>query len=142
MCSSPFWPRTIRSSAVSGPAIWSRADRRHREYPRIAWFSCSGCFRFLDSSARVFFCVGAMVFYCDARLALLSMIPVPLMLWVFYLARKELATTYGAQQIAVSRTNDTLGTAFSGVRIVKAFNGVAGQERVWPPCCMTASASN
>ena len=47
------------------------------EYPRIAWFSCSGVFRFLDSSARVFFCAGAMVFYCDARLALLSMIPVP-----------------------------------------------------------------
>jgi ATP-binding cassette subfamily B multidrug efflux pump len=99
------------------------------EYPRIAWFGCSGVFRFLDSSARVFFCVGAMLIYCDARLAMLSMIPVPLMLWVFYLARKELASTYGAQQMAVSRTNDTLEAAFSGIRIVKAFNGVAGQER-------------
>ena len=99
------------------------------EYPRIAWFGCSGVFRFLDSSARVFFCVGAMLLYCDARLALLSMIPVPLMLWVFYLARKALAATYRAQQTAVSATNDVLEAALSGIRIVKAFNGAAGQER-------------
>jgi len=99
------------------------------EYPRIAWFSCSGVFRFLDSSARVFFCVGAMLIFCDARLALLSMVPVPAMLWVFYLARKELATTSSAQQVAISRTNDTLEAALTGIRIVKAFNGAAGQER-------------
>jgi ATP-binding cassette subfamily B multidrug efflux pump len=99
------------------------------EYPRIAWFGCSGIFRFVDSAARVFFCVGAMLIYCDAQLALLSMIPVPLMLWVFYLARKKLATTYLAQQTAVSRTNDTLEAALSGIRIVKAFNSDAGQER-------------
>jgi ATP-binding cassette subfamily B multidrug efflux pump len=99
------------------------------EYPRIAWFSCSGVFRFLDSSARVFFCAGAMLFYCDARLAFLSMIPVPVMLWVFYLARTELAATSSAQQRAISRTNDTLEAALTGIRIVKAFNGAAGQER-------------
>ena len=99
------------------------------EYPRIAWFSCSGVFRFIDSASRVVFCVGAMVLYCDARLALLAMLPVPVMLWVFYLARKELSATYAAQQAAVSRTNDTLEASFSGIRIVKAFNGEAGQER-------------
>jgi ATP-binding cassette subfamily B protein len=99
------------------------------EYPRIAWFGCSGIFRFLDSASRVFFCVGAMLIYCDVRLALLSMIPVPLMLWVFYLARKELSATYRAQQAAVSRTNDTLEAALTGVRIVKAFNADTGQER-------------
>ena len=99
------------------------------EYQRIAWFGCSGVFRFLDSSARVFFCVGAMLVFCDARLALLSMVPVPAMLWVFYLARKELAATSSAQQVAISRTNDTLEAALTGIRIVKAFNGAAGQER-------------
>ena len=99
------------------------------DYPRIAWFGCSGIFRFLDSASRVFFCVGAMLLYCDVKLALLAMIPVPLMLWVFYLARKELSATYRAQQAAVSRTNDTLESALTGVRIVKAFNADVGQER-------------
>ncbi len=98
------------------------------EYPRIAWFGCSGIFRFIDSSSRVFFCVGAMLLYCDVRLALLSMIPVPIMLWVFYMARNALRTTYNEQQVAVSETNDTLESAFSGIRIVKAFNADAGQE--------------
>ncbi len=99
------------------------------EYPRIAWFGCSGIFRFVDSASRTAFCVGAMLLLCDARLALLAMLPVPPMLWVFYLARRELGTTYRAQQTAVSRTNDTLEAALTGVRIVKAFNGEAGQER-------------
>jgi ATP-binding cassette subfamily B protein len=70
-----------------------------------------------------------MLVYCDARLALLSMIPVPVMLWVFYLARTELARTSSAQQMAISQTNDTLESALTGIRIVKAFNGAAGQER-------------
>ncbi|MEQ1732000.1 MAG: ABC transporter ATP-binding protein, partial [Vicinamibacterales bacterium] len=39
------------------------------------------------------------------------------------------AATYRAQQTAVSRTNDILESAFTGVRIVKAFNGGPGQER-------------
>ena len=99
------------------------------DYPRISWFACSGIFRFVDSAARVFFCVGAMLLWCDVHLALLAMVPVPLMLWIFYLARKELGTTYRRQQAAVSRTNDTLESALSGIRIVKAFNGDVGQER-------------
>ena len=99
------------------------------DYPRISWFACSGVFRFVDSFSRVFFCVGAMFLYCDVQLALLSMIPVPIMLWVFYLARKELGATYQRQQAAVSRTNDALEAALSGIRIVKAFNADAGQER-------------
>jgi len=99
------------------------------DYPRIAWFTCSGIFRFLDSISRVLFCVGAMFLTCDAPLALLSLIPVPLMLWVFYLARRELGTTYERQQAAVSRTNDTLEAALAGIKIVKAFNGEAGQQR-------------
>ncbi len=99
------------------------------DYPRIAWFTCSGIFRFLDSISRVLFCVGAMFLTCDASLALLSLIPVPLMLWVFYLARRDLGATYERQQAAVSRTNDTLEAALSGIKIVKAFNGEPGQQR-------------
>ena len=86
------------------------------DYPRVAWFGCSGIFRFLDSASRVVFCLGAMLLWCDVRLALLAMIPVPVMLWVFYLARHHLAATYNEQQEAVSRTNDLLESALSGIR--------------------------
>ncbi|MBD3161019.1 MAG: ATP-binding cassette domain-containing protein [Candidatus Eisenbacteria bacterium] len=98
------------------------------EYPRISWFGCSGIFRFVDSFSKFVFCVAAM-FLLDARLALLSMLPVPIMLYVFYLARKELGSTYERQQQAVSRTNNLVESAFSGVRIVKAFGSDTGQRR-------------
>jgi ATP-binding cassette, subfamily B, multidrug efflux pump len=97
------------------------------EYPRISWFGCSGVFRFIDSLSKFVFCVAAMLFL-NTKLALLAMIPVPFMLYVFYMARQELGTTYKKQQEAVSRTNNTIEAAFSGIRIVKAFNAGGGQE--------------
>jgi ABC-type bacteriocin/lantibiotic exporter with double-glycine peptidase domain len=98
------------------------------DYPRIAWFSCSGVFRFLDSATKFAFCVTAMLLL-DAKLALMAMAPVPIMLYVFYLARRELSSTYERQQKAVSSTNNLLESALSGIRIVKAFNAAEGQER-------------
>ncbi len=98
------------------------------EYPRIAWFGCSGIFRFVDSASKFVFCITAMLLL-DARLALLSMIPIPIMLIVVYRAQQALGATYRRQQEAVSRTNDTIESAFAGIRIVKAFRGESGQER-------------
>jgi len=97
------------------------------EYPRIAWFGCSGIFRFVDSSSKFIFCV-AMMLHLNTHLALLSMIPVPIMLFVLYQAQRALGTTYRRQQEALSRTNNQIEAAFSGIRIVKAFNAEAGQE--------------
>jgi ABC-type multidrug transport system fused ATPase/permease subunit len=97
------------------------------EYPRIAWFGCSGIFRFVDSSSKFLFCVGAMLLL-DWRLALLSMIPIPIMIFVVYRAQRALATTYKRQQEAVSRTNSQIESAFAGIRIVKAFNADEGQR--------------
>ncbi len=98
------------------------------DYPRIAWFACSGVFRFIDSASKFLFCVIAMLLL-DWQLALFAMAPVPIMLYVFYLARRELGNMYGRQQEAVSRTNNLIESALGGVRIVKAFNADHGQER-------------
>jgi ATP-binding cassette subfamily B protein len=98
------------------------------EYPRISWFGCSGIFRFIDSASVVLLCVAGML-TCDVRLALLSLTPVPLMLLVFYKAKNALRDTYEKQQEAVSRTNNMIEAAFSGIRIVKAFNSDAGQKQ-------------
>ena len=97
------------------------------EYPRIAWFTCSGIFRFIDSASKFAFCVTAMLLL-DAELAIYAMAPVPIMLYVFYLARRQLGLTYERQQQAVSRTNNLIESALSGIRVVKAFNGSQGQE--------------
>ncbi|MHC4829003.1 MAG: ABC transporter transmembrane domain-containing protein [Planctomycetota bacterium] len=91
------------------------------EYPKIAWFSCSGIFRAVDSGSKVALSVIAMV-YLSPGLTALSLLPLPLMLWFVYRVRRRLRTSYVAQQKAISQTNDLLEAAFSGVQIVKAFH--------------------
>jgi len=98
------------------------------EYPKVAWFGCSGIFRAVDSSSKLVFCMTAMVLL-DWRLALLSSIPLPFMLAAFYVVRRRLAEGYEKQQEAISKTNDLLEATFTGIRIVKAFGAEPGQER-------------
>ncbi|MBI4617277.1 MAG: ABC transporter ATP-binding protein, partial [Planctomycetes bacterium] len=98
------------------------------EYPRLAWFCCSGIFRAIDSAARLLFSLAAML-VLEPRLAALSVAPLPVMLYLFYLVRRRLTDKVEAQQAAISRTNDLLEAAFSGIRIVKAFAAEEGQRR-------------
>lgn len=95
-------------------------------FPKIAWFCCSGIFRAVESSSKFIFCLSAML-WMNWELALLSLLPLPFMLFIFYRIKKALALRSAERQKAVSRTNDALEAAFSGVRIVKAFNAEAGQ---------------
>lgn len=95
-------------------------------FPKIAWFCCSGIFRAVESSSKFIFCLSAML-WMNWQLALLSLLPLPIMLLIFYKIKKALALRSAERQAAVSRTNDALEAAFSGVRIVKAFNAESGQ---------------
>lgn len=98
------------------------------EYPKLAWFSCSGVFRPIESGSKLLFCLGAM-FLLDARLAALAVTPLPIMLYVLYRLRNDLRDALSRQQIAISQTNDMLEATFSGIRIVKAFTAEANQSR-------------
>jgi ATP-binding cassette subfamily B protein len=98
------------------------------EYPKIAWFSCSGIFRAVDAASRLVFCVAAMLLL-NWKLTLLSLIPLPIMMYVIYRVRARLTEAGEAQQKAISTTNEMLEKTFSGIRIVKAFSAEAGQTR-------------
>jgi ABC-type multidrug transport system fused ATPase/permease subunit len=89
---------------------------------KIAWFSCSGIFRAVESTSKFLFSMAFML-SMDWRLALLSTIPLPLMMLIFYRVRTVLTQRSLHRQQMVSSTNDALDAAFSGVRILKAFNG-------------------
>ncbi len=95
------------------------------EYPKLAWFSCSGVFRALESGSKLVFCVGTM-FLLDPQLTLLSVLPLPAMLALIYRLRMRLRLALLDQQQAISTTNDMLESTFSGIRIVKAFAAEAG----------------
>lgn len=93
-------------------------------YPKIAWFCCSGLFRALDSLSRVVFCLIAML-ALDWRLALASLVPVPLMIGLFVLLQRSLQRAAEAQRAAASETSDFLEASFSGVTVLQAY----GAER-------------
>ncbi|MBN1433165.1 ABC transporter ATP-binding protein [Candidatus Fermentibacterales bacterium] len=96
------------------------------EYPRIAWFSCSAIFRALESSSRLVFCFAVMLFM-SWELTLLAMIPLPIMLLVFYRIEGRLGKAVEENRKATSRTNDLLDSTFAGIAIVKAYRAEKGQ---------------
>jgi ATP-binding cassette subfamily B protein len=98
------------------------------EYLKIAWFLCSGIFRAIDSGAKALLSAGAMVLL-EPRLAAISIAPLPLMIYAFHIVRRRLTEAIERQQRAISRTNDQLEAAFSGIKIVKAFSAEDGQRR-------------
>lgn len=97
------------------------------EFPKIAWFGCSGIFRAVESGSKMVFCLGVMA-AINWKLMLLAVIPLPIMMWVFYSLRHRLRHYMRASQQVISRTNDLLESAFSGIRIVKAFRAEQGQQ--------------
>jgi ATP-binding cassette subfamily B protein len=96
-------------------------------FPKIAWFACSGIFRAVESSSKFIFCMAVML-GMNWKLSLLSIAPLPIMLYIFYRLRIALGQRALQQQQIMSRTNDALEAAFSGVRILKAFTGETNQS--------------
>ena len=97
-------------------------------FPKIAWFSCSGIFRAVESFSKFLVCIVIML-TINWKLALLSVTPLPIMLTIFYFIRTEMGRRAMERQRIISRTNDALESSFSGVRILKAFRGEANQAR-------------
>jgi len=108
----------------------TRLTRDVADHPKIAWFACSGIFRAVESTAKLIFIIAVML-YINWQLALLSIIPLPIMIYIFYVVRVQLAKRSRAVQDAISVTNDALESCFSGVRILKAYNGEENQSRVF-----------
>ncbi|MDQ3022973.1 MAG: ABC transporter ATP-binding protein/permease [bacterium] len=95
-------------------------------FPKIAWFSCSGIFRAVESFGKFAFCISFMLLL-NWKLALISTLPLPIMLMIFYHLRKALGKRSLERQQIISTTTDALEAAFSGIRILKAFNGETAQ---------------
>jgi ATP-binding cassette, subfamily B, multidrug efflux pump len=90
------------------------------DFPKIGWFLCSGIFRAFDSLMKIVFCLATM-FYLDARLTWLSLLPLPVMIAVFYIVSGRLQHSFKTNQEAISEINNQLELSFSGIRIIKSF---------------------
>jgi len=107
-------------SRFSSGDIVTRLTEDLYDFPKLAWFLCSGIFRAVESISKVAFCLGAMVLL-DWKLTLFSLIPLPLMIALFYITQDRIYDTFQKNQQAISAINTRLEMSFSGVRIIKAY---------------------
>ncbi len=98
------------------------------EWPKVAWFACSGIFRAVESSSKLIFCLIVMIMM-NGKLTGLSVLPLPIMMWVFYSLRHRMRYYMEESQRSVSKTNNLLESAFTGIRIVKAFRAEDAQSK-------------
>lgn len=98
------------------------------EWPKVAWFACSGIFRAVESASKLIFCLVAMI-VMSGRLTALAVVPLPIMMWIFYTLRHKMRYYMEESQKSVSKTNDHLESAFTGIHIVKAFSAEEAQAK-------------
>jgi ATP-binding cassette subfamily B protein len=91
------------------------------DFPRLAWFLCSGIFRAVESIAKIAFCLVAMLLLSPG-LTFWTLLPLPLMLVFFYVLQDRVYDSFKRNQEAVSDLNAQLELSFSGSRIIKAYS--------------------
>jgi ATP-binding cassette subfamily B multidrug efflux pump len=87
---------------------------------KLAWFACSGIFRFYEALVFVIFTLAMMV-SIDARLTLFSAGPLPILILIFFKSATVLDRRYAHLQARISDFNDNMEACFSGIRVVKAY---------------------
>lgn len=98
------------------------------DYPKIAWFLCSGIFRAFNSLVNIAF-IMVMMFLLNWKLTLYSLTPFPIMIIAFYAVSTSLGKRYTKNQEAISSINSQLEMSFSGIKIIKAFDCEDKYER-------------
>ena len=97
---------------------------------KLAWYSCSGVFRPIEAVLRLVFALVVMM-SLDWRLTLLSVAPLPLVVWLMTRTEHLQEKHYSERQKRTSETVDVLESAFSGVRIVLAYAAEHAQQRLF-----------
>ncbi len=95
---------------------------------KLSWYTCSGVFRAVQGF--VLFCfVMAVMARMNATLALLTLVPVPFILAVFFAGERGFEKRYHKLQKAISAVNDYLEACFSGIRVLKVYNRIGHQKQ-------------
>ncbi len=94
---------------------------------KLQWYGCSGVMRPIEAVLRLGFALGVM-FFLDWRLTLLSVSPLPLVVWLLTKTEHLQEKHYSERQKRTSETVDVLESAFSGVRIVISYAAELAQS--------------
>ncbi len=87
---------------------------------KLSWFACSGIFRFYEAALAVLFIIATM-FSISPGLTLWAVLPLPLLVLLFFKSSSLLDKRYDALQKRISDFNDVMEACLSGIRVVKAY---------------------
>ncbi|MFH1700825.1 MAG: ABC transporter ATP-binding protein [Candidatus Zixiibacteriota bacterium] len=87
---------------------------------KLAWFACSGIFRFYESLILIIFSLITMI-SIHPKLALWTATPLPILVFIYMKSSSVLDKRFDFLQKKISDINDTMETCFSGIRVIKAY---------------------
>lgn len=95
---------------------------------KLAWFACSGIFRFYEAVIKISQCLYYM-FIISSVLTGVTFIPLLILIFI-YIRASDKTTGYSKRtQQAISKLNSFLTSTFDGIKIIKSYNQETSQEK-------------
>ncbi|MEZ5357463.1 MAG: ABC transporter ATP-binding protein [Candidatus Zixiibacteriota bacterium] len=99
-------------------------------HDKLAWFACSGIFRFYESVILIIFSL-VMMLSIHPMLTLWTALPLPILVFVYMRSSSVLDKRFDFLQQKISIVNDTMEACFSGIRVVKAYVKEKDQRKLF-----------
>jgi ATP-binding cassette subfamily B protein len=87
---------------------------------KLAWFACSGIFRFYESLTLIAFSL-VMMLSINPALTAWTAGPLPILILIYTKSASVLNRRFDFLQKMISVVNDTMEACFSGMRVIKAY---------------------
>ncbi|MFH1313807.1 MAG: ABC transporter ATP-binding protein [Candidatus Eisenbacteria bacterium] len=87
---------------------------------KLAWFACSGIFRFYESLTVIAFSL-VMMLSINPVLTAWTAGPLPILILIYMRSSSLLDRRFDFLQKKISIVNDTMEACFSGIRVIKAY---------------------
>ncbi|MCK5125333.1 MAG: ABC transporter ATP-binding protein [candidate division Zixibacteria bacterium] len=89
-------------------------------HDKLAWFACSGIFRFYESVILILFSL-VMMLSIHPMLTLWTTLPLPVLVFIYIKSSTVLDKRFDFLQKKISKVNDTMEACFSGIRVIKSY---------------------
>jgi ATP-binding cassette subfamily B multidrug efflux pump len=87
---------------------------------KLAWFACSGIFRFYESLVLITFSL-IMMLSINPTLTAWTAGPLPVLIFIYMKSASVLQRRFDFLQKMISVVNDAMEACFSGIRVIKAY---------------------
>ena len=97
-------------------------------HDKLAWFACSGIFRFYEALTLITFSL-IMMLSINPMLTLWTAGPLPILVLIYIRSSTILDKRFDFLQKKISAVNDAMEACFSGIRVIKAYSRESDQEK-------------